>query len=77
MQPYTVAPSIYDRVAVSERPSPMREVRGLEPCHGHEFSISYETPELLGAGDSHVFLSNVTIKRDPVCVRIQNINHVL
>jgi hypothetical protein len=27
---------------------------GYEPRQGQEFSSSYETPELLGAGDSHV-----------------------
>jgi hypothetical protein len=27
---------------------------GFGACQGQEFSRSYETPELLGAGDSHV-----------------------
>jgi hypothetical protein len=44
---------------------------------GEGFSSSYETPELLGAGDSHVLRMTETINRGPVCVRIQNIKHAL
>jgi hypothetical protein len=36
------------------RPTPMRKVQGSSPVRGQGFSSSYETPELLGAGDSHV-----------------------
>jgi hypothetical protein len=48
---------------------------GFEPRQGQGFSSSYETPELLGAGDSHP--SDEPINRGPVCVRIQNIKHAL
>jgi hypothetical protein len=40
--------------AVVARPTPLRKVRGSSPVRDKDFSSSYETPEILGAGDSHV-----------------------